>query len=191
MRSNYHIQPALPSKVLQLNRPQNKVRRGRKGKSQLKSNITTVGQSTRMLSDGTHPPNLGHTSYHACYAEAESRHGRNAWRQLVGVVVVLGGVSVHATPKYEVIHKRDALVDSEPIADEIHEVFQHGLEVTVSGDGDCNIDTGSNSSPDEARDASGPVCKDLHGECNGVDVRAVVRNDCEGEDDEAKFAETA
>ena len=181
----------LPPKELQLNRPQNKIRDGRKGKTKLKANITTKWRLARMYRDGAHPPGLGHARYHACDATAESGHCGNARRQLLWVVVVLWNISTKTALEHEVVGQRDAFVDGKPVSDKVHEVLQHRFEVIVAWNGNGDVNPGCNACPDETRDARCPASQDLDGERDGVDVRAVVGDDSEGEDDETEFAERA
>ena len=61
----------------------------------------------------------------------------------------------------------------------------------VTRDGNGNVDTSANKGPDETRNVLSPVRKDLHSEGHGVDVRAVIRNDREGKNDQAELAKGA
>lgn len=71
--------------------------------------------------------------------------------------------------------QRDAFVECQPISDEVHEVLQDGFEVVVAGDRDGDVDACTDGCPpDESGDALRPVCQDLDGEGNAVDVGAVV-----------------
>ena len=75
--------------------------------------------------------------------------------------------------------------------DEQHKVFQHAFEMAVAGDGDGAVDEGADEGPDEAGHGLGPARHQLQAEGYAVDVRAVVGDDAEGEDDEAELAEAA
>ena len=75
--------------------------------------------------------------------------------------------------------------------DQEHEVFQNLFEMGVARDGNGAVDEGADKSPDEARDELRPLAHDLQAEGDAVDVRAVVGDDAEREDDEAELAEAA
>lgn len=126
-----------------------------------------------MQRNGPHKPHLTHAQHHARDTDTETEHGGHARRQLVGDVVVLGDVAAHAALEDEVVGQADALVDGEPVADEEHEVLEHGLEVRVARDGDGDVDADADAGPEEARDALGPAREDLDGEGDGVDVGGV------------------
>lgn len=136
-------------------------------------------------------PLLRHTGNHARNAAAERRHSSNSRRQLFRGVVVFRAVATHTALEDEVVAESNALVDGEPVADEVHEVVQDLLEVRVAWDSDGDVDAGSDCCPDEARDFGGFAGEDLRSETDGVDVWAVVGDDREGEDDHAELAEGA
>lgn len=72
-----------------------------------------------------------------------------------------------------------------------HEIFQHGLEMAVARYSNRAINQRANESPDESRHGLRIVRHELQTECQAVDVRAIVRDDAEGEDDEAELTEAA
>ncbi len=75
--------------------------------------------------------------------------------------------------------------------DEQHEILQHALEMAVPRNGNRAIDNRPHKGPDETRDRLRPLRHELQAEGQAIDVRAVVGDDAEGEDDEAEFAEGA
>lgn len=85
----------------------------------------------------------------------------------------------------------NALVDGEPVSDEVHEVLEDFFEMRVAGDGNRDVHACCDGRPDEAGDALGAAAHDLHGEGDGVDVGTVVCNDGEGEDNKAELSEAA
>lgn len=54
--------------------------------------------------------------------------------------------------------------------------------MVIARDGNSHVDECANECPDESRNASRCASEELEGERDGVDVRAVVCNDREGED---------
>lgn len=59
----------------------------------------------------------------------------------------------------------------------------------VSRNGDCDVDTGTYSSPDEPRHTLRPLsAQDLDCQTDGVDVGAVVGDNTQSQNDEAEFA---
>lgn len=100
-------------------------------------------------------------------------------------------ITTHALLEEDMFRERDALVDSEPVRNDQHEVLEHGLEVVVARDGDGDVDARADECPDEAWHARRRAGKDLQRQGDGVDVRAVVSDDGEREDDEAELAEAA
>lgn len=141
-----------------------------------------------MQRNGTHIPTLRHPRHHARDAETESRNRRQSRWEFFRRIVVLGVVAAKAALEEEVVAGGDALVDGEPVADEVHEIVQDLLEVRVSGDGDADVDAGGDEGPDEARDARGFAGEDLRGQADAVDVGDVVGDDGQGEDDHAELA---
>ena len=53
------------------------------------------------------------------------------------------------------------------------------------------INQRTNECPDESRHGLRIVRHELQAECQAVDIRAIVRDDAEGEDDEAELTEAA
>lgn len=72
-----------------------------------------------------------------------------------------------------------------------HEVFKDRLKVRISGDGDGDIAACSQECPDETGYTSSPSGEDLHTERHRVNVRAVVGDDRQCEDDQAELTESA
>jgi hypothetical protein len=71
-----------------------------------------------------------------------------------------------------------------------HEVLKNLLEARVSGDGNCAIDECPNEGPNEP---GNPLCmmgQNLEGERQRVDIRTVVANDAESEDNDKELAKT-
>lgn len=176
---------------LELEITEHAIRDKGEGEAQLGADVAAVGSLSRLEGDGSHVPDLAHAHDHAYDTAAEGADGGETGRQLVGLVVVLRVVTCEAALVEEVIAEGDALVDGEPVADEVHEVLEHVLEVGVSGDGDGDVDCGADGGPDEAGHGLGPAAENLQGQADGVDVGAVVGDDGEGEDDEAELAEAA
>ena len=56
---------------------------------------------------------------------------------------------------------------------------------------DSDVHSSGNTSPDETRYALSPATHDLHCQADRVDVRAVVRDNGEGEEDQAELSEAA
>lgn len=100
-------------------------------------------------------------------------------------------VAGEATLEEDVLGDRDALVDGEPVGDEQHEVLKDILEVAVARDGDGAVDDGADEGPDEAGHPLGGAREHLQREGHRVDVRAVVGDDGEREDDQAELTESA
>ena len=63
--------------------------------------------------------------------------------------------------------------------------------MAVAWDGDGAVHEGADEGPDEARDGLRPAAEQLQAEGHAVDVGAIVRDDAEGQDDEAELAEAA
>ena len=61
--------------------------------------------------------------------------------------------------------------------------------MAVAGDGDGAVDEGADEGPDEARHGLRPAAHDLQAEGHAVDVGAVVRDDAQGQHDEAELPE--
>ena len=119
-----------------------------------------------MESNRTDPPDLRHAGHHTSDAATEREHGGDARREASRLVVEIGVVTLHATLEDEVLGERDALVDCEPVSDHVHEVLEDRLEVAVAGNSNRDVGTSADCSPDESRDALGPVCQDLHSQSN-------------------------
>lgn len=142
-----------------------------------------------MFRDRPDEPRLRHARDHTSDATAEGSHGGIAWGQFLRAIVDGGIIPGEATLEDEVIDEGDALIDGEPVSDKVHKVLEHGLEVRVARDGDGDVDEGGEAGPDEARHGLGAAGEDLRRQADGVQVRAVVGDDGEGEDDEAEAAE--
>ena len=63
--------------------------------------------------------------------------------------------------------------------------------MAVAWDGDGAVHERADEGPDEARDGLRPAAEQLQAERHAVDVGTVVRDDAEGQDDEAELAEAA
>ena len=63
--------------------------------------------------------------------------------------------------------------------------------MAVAGDGDGAVHERADEGPDEAGDGLRPAAEQLQAERDAVDVGAVVRDDAEGQDDEAELSEAA
>ena len=63
--------------------------------------------------------------------------------------------------------------------------------MAVAWDGDGAVHERADERPDEARDGLRPATEQLQAEGHAVDVGAIVRDDAEGQDDEAELAEAA
>ena len=72
-----------------------------------------------------------------------------------------------------------------------HEVLEHGLEMAVPRDGDRAVNHRAHKRPDKPRHRLRPAAEDLQTQAHAVDVGAIVRNNAEGEDNEAELAEAA
>ena len=86
-------------------------------------------------------------------------------------------VTTEALLEEKVVRQRDALVDGEPVADEVHEVLEDFFEVRVARDRDGDVDDGGDESQYEPRHPARPASEDLDGQADGVDVGAVVGDD--------------
>ena len=75
--------------------------------------------------------------------------------------------------------------------DDVHEVLQHRLEVAVARDGDGDEGERAEGGPDEARNGLRPAGHDLQRQAQAVDVRAVVGDDAQSQNDEAELAKAA
>lgn len=134
---------------------------------------------------------MRHTANHSGNTETEGDDGSDGGREVLGLVVITDNISLEATLEDEVVAKRDALVDGQPVTDEVHEIVQNGLEVRISGNCNGNVACSGDTGPDETGNALSPAAKDLDGQTDGVEVGAVVGNDGQSKDDQAEFAETA
>lgn len=144
-----------------------------------------------MQRDRSDPPFLAHARDHSRDAAAESQNGCDSGGKLLGLVVDLWPIAGEAALEDEVVGQGDALVDGEPVADEVHEILEDGLEVRVARDGDGDVYARAQEGPDEPGHALGPAAQDLEGQSDRVDVRAVVGNNGECEDDDTELAEPA
>ena len=63
--------------------------------------------------------------------------------------------------------------------------------MTVPRYGNSAVDEGADECPDETRDGLRPATEQLQAKGHAVDVWAIVRDDAEGQDDEAELAEAA
>lgn len=142
-----------------------------------------------MLCNWTFPPGLAHTQDHAHDAKAKGQDGGDSEWLFCTVFVVLGPVPREAALEDEMIRQNDALVDGQPIRNQIHEILQSGLELAVARDGDGDVDGSGESRPEEARDVSSPPTQHHESERNRVDVWAVVGDDGQSQDDDTEFAE--
>lgn len=100
-------------------------------------------------------------------------------------------VATEAPLEDKVLRERDTFIDSEPVSDDQHEVLQDGFEVAVARDSDGAIDQSTNESPDETWDTLGSTGKELQGQGDGVDVRAVICDDGKPQNDETEFSKAA
>ena len=104
---------------------------------------------------------------------------------------MLRAIAREAALEDDVLGQGDALVNSKPVADQQHEILQDRLEVAVAWDSDRAVNDRADEGPDETGNALGDARKELQGQRDGVDIRAVVGNDGEGEDDEAELSKAA
>jgi len=65
---------------LQLNGPEHEIRSGRKGESELESDVTTIWRLTSVKGDWTNEPSLTHSSDHTSNTAAESEHSSDSRR---------------------------------------------------------------------------------------------------------------
>ena len=63
--------------------------------------------------------------------------------------------------------------------------------MAIAWNGNGAVDEGPDEGPDEARYGLGPAPQQLQTEGHAVDVGAIVRDDAEGQDDQAELAEAA
>jgi hypothetical protein len=75
---------------------------------------------------------LTHTEDDARNSNAKCAYGCKTWRQRLRVIPDGYVIATKASLKEEMIGYSDALVDCEPISDEVHEVVQNFLEITVA-----------------------------------------------------------
>lgn len=142
-----------------------------------------------MESNGSNEPGLGHTSDHTGDTEAEGGDGSDTRRELAGLVVVSNDVAGEASLEDKVVAKGNTLINGEPVTNEVHEVLEDGFEVRVTRNGNGNVYTSCNTSPDETRDALSPSAENLDGQTDGVKVGAVVGDNGKSQDDEAELSE--
>lgn len=144
-----------------------------------------------MFRDRADIPRLAHTGDHTGNTEAEGDRRGNSQGQFLALVVDLGVITAEPTLEDEVVGDGDSGVDGQPVGDEVHEVFQDGLEVGVAGDGDGEGHARSEEGPDKAGYALRVAAQDLQGQGDGVDVGAVIGDDGQGQDHQAELAESA
>jgi hypothetical protein len=78
------------------------------------------------------------------------------------------------------------------LTNEVHKVLEHGFEMCVAWNRNCNVDSGSHGGPNESGHSLCPSStKDLNCETDRVNVWAVVRDDTQAQYDEAELAEAA
>lgn len=147
----------LSSKYPHLNRTSNQISNCRKSETQLKANVSTIRSVTGIKSNRPDPPSLAHTSDHTGNTAAKSKNSSDTRGKLVWLVIEFRSVSTETTLEDKMISDGNALVDSQPVPDEVHEVRQHSFVVGVTRDGDGNVDTGSDDGVDEARDIASPA----------------------------------
>ena len=75
--------------------------------------------------------------------------------------------------------------------DDQHEVFKDRLKVRISRDGNGDIAARSQECPNETGYTGGPSGEDLHTEGHRVNVRTVVGDDRQCENDQAELPEPA
>ena len=143
-------------------------------KTQLKRNVAPKRRLARMQSNRPHKPNLRHASHHPHNTAAACENRHDARRESLRLIVVLRAIPLHATTEDKMLGQRDAFVDCQPVSDEVHEILQDGFGVAVARDRDGDVDACTDGCPDESGDALRPVCQDLDGKGNTVDVGAVV-----------------
>lgn len=162
----------------------------RKSKRQLKADISSI-RRTAQFSYWTDKPNLCHSKHSSHNSEEESSDSCDSRWEEFGVHINRRIIASEASLEDDVFGDRDSLVDGKPVCNQQHEVLEHVLELSVAWDGDGAVDEGPDECPHETGNALGFLGEELEGEAHGVDVRAVVGDDGEGEDDQAEFAEVA
>jgi hypothetical protein len=106
----------LSAEILQLDLPEDEIRRGSECKPKLKTNITTERRLASMKGNWADEPDLAHARNHASNTEAEGSGSGDAWRQSLGIVPEFGGVAGETMLEEEVVGERDTLVNGEPVA---------------------------------------------------------------------------
>ncbi len=139
----------------------------------------------------TNIPILSHT--HRCpkNTKEECSECSNGWGKTVRLVVVLHGVTAKALSEDEMLRDGNSFVDGKPIPNHQHKVLQNGFEMGVSGNGDRDIDTCADESPQEAWYPLCVVGHDLQREGERVNVRAVVANDAECQNDDTELSKSS
>ena len=69
-----------------------------------------------------------------------------------------------------------------------HEILQDNFKMAVSRNRNGDVHARPHKRPDKAWDGLCPPSQNLHRESNGIDVRAIVGNDTERQDYQAKLA---
>lgn len=78
---------------------------------------------------------------------------------------------------------RYALVDRQPIPDDVHTVLKESLKVREAGNGDADVDTNADERPDEPGYTLGTAGQDLKAQGERVEIWAVTGDSRESEDD--------
>lgn len=89
------------------------------------------------------------------------------------------------------LFRHDRHPDHDPVAHQREEVLEDCEEVVTPRDRAHKVDGHDEAHPDVARDCLAAPAENLATQCGGVRARHIVRDDAEGDDDAAEFAEPA
>jgi hypothetical protein len=113
--TNKHVH-CLPPEILQLQRPQTQISHRTESKPKLKSNITTIRNSTSVYRNRSNEPHLAHARHHARDTKAERGDSCDTWWELLGGLVVFWSVAAEAAFEDEVVGQGDTFVCSKCIS---------------------------------------------------------------------------
>ena len=179
------INPSLPSRLLLLNRPQDRIRKQREYAGEVNTNIATIGP--KFLRNGSNVPSLAHTrDTTGEVPDQESHHRGKAPGQLTRLVPSAEIVSFVSSEVFVFDEEDEGEADG-PVSQQAHKVADDGREMVLARDGKNGNDERDEEGPDEARDGVEPVAQELEGEAAGVIDGDVVAQDGEHEEDEGEL----
>lgn len=154
-------------------------------KGNLESNISSL---TDKLTNGTSVPDLVHTKNGSSNTNTERKDGSVGNGQLGVILMDIGVVVVETSNPDEVGRQVDGGVDSQPVADNVHEVINELLKGVVGGDRDTNDSSVTNNGPGSSRNQLELGPDGLGRKTQGVHVGNVVSDGRESQNNDTELA---